>query len=63
MEPKILSEQHVSMMPGKLKAHTYFGLGNKFQGSLKSLAAQHEQKSLGLPGYPALPGKLSMIIT
>ena len=46
---KSLSEQHVSMTPGKLKAHTYFGQGNKFQGSSKLLAAPHEQKSMGLP--------------
>jgi hypothetical protein len=36
---------HVSMTPGKLKAHRYFGQGNNFQGSFKLLAAQHEQKS------------------
>ncbi len=45
---KSLSEQHVSMTPGKLKAHKYFGQGNKFQGSFKVLAGQHEQKSMGL---------------
>jgi hypothetical protein len=39
----------MSMMPEKLKAHKDFGQGNKFQGSLKLLAAQHKQKSMGLP--------------
>jgi hypothetical protein len=39
------------MMPEKLKAHNDFGQGNNFQGSLKSLAAQYKQKSMGLPVY------------
>jgi hypothetical protein len=38
------------MMPEKLKALKDFGQGNKFQGSLKLLAAQHKQKYMGLPG-------------
>jgi hypothetical protein len=37
------------MTPGKLKAHKDFGQGNKFQGSLKLLAAKHKQKSMWLP--------------
>jgi hypothetical protein len=37
------------MTLGKLKAHKYFGQGNKFQGSFKLLAAQHEQKYMWLP--------------
>jgi hypothetical protein len=41
---KSLSEQHFSMTPIKLKAHKYIGQGNKFQGSLKLLAAQHKEK-------------------
>jgi hypothetical protein len=48
---KSISEQLVSMTPGKLKANKDFGQGNKFQGSLKLLAAQHKQKSMGLPVY------------
>ncbi len=36
---KCLSEQHVSIMPGKLKAHKYFRQGKKFQGSLKIYGA------------------------
>jgi len=39
------------MTLGKLKARKDFGQGNKFQGSLKLLAAQHKQKSMGLPVY------------
>jgi len=35
---KSLLEQHVSMMPEKMKAHNDFGQGNNFQGSLKLLA-------------------------
>jgi hypothetical protein len=31
------------MTLGKLKARKDFGQGNKFQGSLKLLAAQHKQ--------------------
>ncbi len=46
---KFLSEHHVSMTPEKLKDHKYFGQENKFQGSLKLLTAQHQQKSVGLP--------------
>jgi hypothetical protein len=37
------------MTPRKLKAHKYFGQGNKFQGSFKLWAAHHKQKSMGLP--------------
>jgi hypothetical protein len=37
------------MTPERLKAHKDFGQGNKIQGSLKLLAAQHKQKSMGLP--------------
>jgi hypothetical protein len=32
----------------KLKAHKYFGQGNKFQGSFKLLAAHYDQKSIWL---------------
>jgi hypothetical protein len=32
------------MTLGKLKAHKDFGQGNKFQGSLKLLASQHNEK-------------------
>ena len=42
---KSLLEQHVSMTPGKLKAHNDFRQGNIFQGSLKLFAAQYKQKS------------------
>jgi len=48
---KSLPEQHVSMTPEKLKAHKDFGQGNKFQVSLKLLAAQHKQKSMMLPVF------------
>ena len=42
---KSLLEQHVSMKPGKLKAHNDFRQGNIFQGSLKLFAARYKQKS------------------
>ncbi len=45
---KSLLEQHVSMTPGKLKAHNDFQQGNNFQGSLKLFAAQYKQKSIGI---------------
>ncbi len=40
---KVPPEKLVSMMAAKLKACWHFGQRNKFQGSLKLLAAQHKQ--------------------
>jgi hypothetical protein len=37
------------MAPEKLKAHKYDRQGKKFQSYIKLLAAQHKQKSMGLP--------------
>jgi hypothetical protein len=51
MEPKIPTRTDVSFTPEKLKAHKDFGQGNKFQVSLKLLAAQHKQKSMMLPVF------------
>jgi hypothetical protein len=51
MEPKIPTRTDVSFTPEKLKAHKDFGQGNKFQVSLKLLAAQHKQTSMCLPVF------------
>ena len=62
MEPKLPIRTACLYDAGKLKAHKYFGQGNKFQGSFKLLAAQHMQKSMGLPVYFSNPSSPSSIL-
>ena len=49
MEPKNPIRTACLYDAGKIECPHIFLAGNKFQGSFELLAAQHEQKSLGLP--------------
>jgi hypothetical protein len=47
---KSLSEKHVSILVGKLKAHKYFGQGNRFQGFFQIIGSPTRAKIYGAPG-------------